>query len=486
MKAFRTALVILALLIAMRSSGYEVQQLVTWNGNIAAWEVGTETDLESQVILPLLGALSADGLNLLKIYPAPDGFSQDLFQPIPSGALRPIRDFSLQTFVANDSAVWVEDWPTNGDPPILHKLSGLPPARYSFDFGGFRNLDQRWQWMMTYADHNNTTRLYEISYSSPNLAAEFTGSVTSEPAMHETRTSGQVDAFQISFSWPTQNLNAIVRLREGNSTPDTIAWTADYLPVALSHSPRLIDGTQPTLYGIVPVSGNNYLLYHQAGDLGCLTRQTIDSQVPPRMLSTPAYQKTNLLDPDFVAYVVRINGFDTIRWSRFQYQFGYTTPEIQQGEIPVDGSVNRLRVQYVSSTDQYGPYEAWYIFWSEYLEETNATQLNSLLALRDPSLDTSIEPTADNRPSSIRLLPVYPNPFNSATVIPFEVDQAGESRISIHDLLGRQVALLQEGVLSPGSHRLLFQPSGSLASGTYLVRIEQAGHSTAQRIHLLK
>ena len=60
-----------------------------------------------------------------------------------------------------------------------------------------------------------------------------------------------------------------------------------------------------------------------------------------------------------------------------------------------------------------------------------------------------------------------PNPFNAMTAIEYEVIEAGETELSVLDLLGRSVALLFAGVPEPGRYRINFDAS-SLASGMYL------------------
>jgi len=86
-------------------------------------------------------------------------------------------------------------------------------------------------------------------------------------------------------------------------------------------------------------------------------------------------------------------------------------------------------------------------------------------------------------------LSAWPNPFNPTTVISYRVgtqDLASlQVRLSVYDLLGREVAVLVDGVRPAGEHQVRFNAS-TLASGVYLIRLETAGSSTIQRITLLK
>lgn len=72
-----------------------------------------------------------------------------------------------------------------------------------------------------------------------------------------------------------------------------------------------------------------------------------------------------------------------------------------------------------------------------------------------------------------------PNPFRAATRIAFSLAEAGPARLAVYDVLGRQVAVLVDGPTEAGTHEAELH-AGSLASGTYLLRLE-AGSEVATR-----
>ena len=81
---------------------------------------------------------------------------------------------------------------------------------------------------------------------------------------------------------------------------------------------------------------------------------------------------------------------------------------------------------------------------------------------------------------------IYPNPFNPSATINIELPIADDVRISVFDLVGRQVASLYEGKLDE-NHRYTFQLDGSmLSSGVYLLRIEGTYFIRTLRLTLLK
>lgn len=78
---------------------------------------------------------------------------------------------------------------------------------------------------------------------------------------------------------------------------------------------------------------------------------------------------------------------------------------------------------------------------------------------------------ASERPSAFALEAVYPNPFNPSATVAYRLAETGVVRLSVLDALGRQVALLQDGLVAAGRHELVFDASG-LASGLYFARLE--------------
>ena len=84
---------------------------------------------------------------------------------------------------------------------------------------------------------------------------------------------------------------------------------------------------------------------------------------------------------------------------------------------------------------------------------------------------------------SLMLEPPYPNPFSERTNIAVTVKRPTDGRISVWDMLGREVAVVHEGRIPAGyKARYQFEPDGRLGAGVYVLRV-QAGDQTAA--HLL-
>ena len=74
-------------------------------------------------------------------------------------------------------------------------------------------------------------------------------------------------------------------------------------------------------------------------------------------------------------------------------------------------------------------------------------------------------------PVTFELAQNYPNPFNPVTRIRFAVADRGRVTLRVFDLLGREVAVLFDGVADVGWYVADF-PAQNLASGMYLCRME--------------
>lgn len=91
----------------------------------------------------------------------------------------------------------------------------------------------------------------------------------------------------------------------------------------------------------------------------------------------------------------------------------------------------------------------------------------------------------DELPDAITLHPNFPNPFNPTTSIRYALPQTAEVRLAVYDLLGREVAVLVEGLKPPGEH-LVEVDAARWASGLYFYTIEAAGQTKTQRMVLIK
>lgn len=82
-------------------------------------------------------------------------------------------------------------------------------------------------------------------------------------------------------------------------------------------------------------------------------------------------------------------------------------------------------------------------------------------------------------PAAFRLEQNFPNPFNPSCVVRYELPQSVRAVLTIYDLLGRRVAVADEGIREAGYHEVAVA-AGDLPSGVYFYRLE-AGTFMATR-----
>ncbi|MBA4378667.1 MAG: hypothetical protein C0395_08485 [Gemmatimonas sp.] len=97
---------------------------------------------------------------------------------------------------------------------------------------------------------------------------------------------------------------------------------------------------------------------------------------------------------------------------------------------------------------------------------------------------------AGNAPRRQPALAVAPNPFNPRTVITFELPQAGEVVVAVHDVQGRLVRRLAAGGREAGRHELVWDGRDdrgrAVGAGVYLVRLSAPQGDAATRVVLIK
>lgn len=98
---------------------------------------------------------------------------------------------------------------------------------------------------------------------------------------------------------------------------------------------------------------------------------------------------------------------------------------------------------------------------------------------------TFIVSSENNAPSSTALQPTYPNPFNSVTRIPITLLSPENTRLSMYDILGREVCNLVNGQLPAGTTTIPLEASG-FPSGIYILRLERQNSCESRKLILVK
>lgn len=79
----------------------------------------------------------------------------------------------------------------------------------------------------------------------------------------------------------------------------------------------------------------------------------------------------------------------------------------------------------------------------------------------------------------------YPNPFNPSTTIVFDLAKTGKVRLEIYNVLGQQVDVLEEGQMSAGAHKIVWNAQ-TFTTGVYFYKLSINNMVKVRKMILLK
>ena len=214
------------------------------------------------------------------------------------------------------------------------------------------------------------------------------------------------------------------------------------------------DGGEVTIRNIELSDAGNYsvAVINQAGvDSSALGYLSVIESVAPTITRQPA--DVTVAEGDTAQFYVLADGLPapTYRWLR------------ESTSIP--GAVESiLSIPDAQPTDA-GAYAA-IVFNVAGIDTSRAAVLSV-------AGGTALEPI-DGLPTEFALHGNYPNPFNPATTLAFDLPRAAEVEFYIYDVVGRRVMQLREGSLAAGRYRRSVDFS-DLASGLYFYEIRAVG-----------
>ena len=175
-------------------------------------------------------------------------------------------------------------------------------------------------------------------------------------------------------------------------------------------------------------------------------------------------------------YLVKTDASGNQQWQRTfggsNYDYGYSVQQTSDEGYIIAGY-----------TDSFGA--GWY---DVYLIKTDAG--GNILSGAPPDWHCAWETVNDDTSDAISvesyaLHAPYPNPFNAATAISFELRDAGFVKLAVYNISGREVRSLVNGNLSAGYHEIAFDGS-ALASGVYFAVLNAGGQKNVMKLLLIK
>jgi hypothetical protein len=101
------------------------------------------------------------------------------------------------------------------------------------------------------------------------------------------------------------------------------------------------------------------------------------------------------------------------------------------------------------------------------------------------SVLAAISVTSTEVPKGYYLGQNFPNPFNPVTNIYFSIPKGKKIKITVTDILGKEVGVITDGYMNAGSYKASYDASG-LSSGIYFYRLESNEFSEVKKMTLVK
>jgi hypothetical protein len=133
-----------------------------------------------------------------------------------------------------------------------------------------------------------------------------------------------------------------------------------------------------------------------------------------------------------------------------------------------------------------GAFIAKDIFIGKKVQITLATAFTGLTK----GADTNGGEESGEIPESFSLSQNYPNPFNPTTRIQYGLPTPGHVKLTIHNVLGQEVARLVDGNQDAGFHKVQWDGKndrgGAVASGVYFYRLQAGDFVKTSKMVFLK
>ena len=123
----------------------------------------------------------------------------------------------------------------------------------------------------------------------------------------------------------------------------------------------------------------------------------------------------------------------------------------------------------------------------KYYYRVSAIDLTGFESVMSFAVNTSITAINDfeNFPKEYELAQNFPNPFNPSTVINYSLPFDSKVLIKIYNVLGQDVKLLKDEIISAGNYEVQFN-SSSLSSGVYFYRLSAVSLDGKQKYSSIK
>ena len=103
-----------------------------------------------------------------------------------------------------------------------------------------------------------------------------------------------------------------------------------------------------------------------------------------------------------------------------------------------------------------------------------------------PGIETGVTTEQDlSLPDVLVLEQNFPNPFKFGTEIRFNTVEAAETRLAVYNILGKEIAVLVDGMVVPGRHAVSWEAVG-LPDGIYFYRLTMGSAVRTNQMMLIR
>jgi methionine-rich copper-binding protein CopC len=166
-----------------------------------------------------------------------------------------------------------------------------------------------------------------------------------------------------------------------------------------------------------------------------------------------------------------------------EYTCLYWDSQTATGNCPANvGIALRIVITPSSSISGFVPVEIVRTYMPAFTTVYASQSVTPMVIIEQQEIDETSTTTA---PVQYSLSQNYPNPFNPSTHIAFSIPEETDVRISVYDLVGREVALLLDASLPRGAYVVVWNASDR-PSGMYMCKMTTASFTQTRMMMLVK
>jgi hypothetical protein len=100
-------------------------------------------------------------------------------------------------------------------------------------------------------------------------------------------------------------------------------------------------------------------------------------------------------------------------------------------------------------------------------------------------VEVEVKAEVEQMPVAFGLKSAYPNPFNPAVTIPYNLTEDDQMSLKVYNLRGELVKVLKSAYALKGTYSVTWQPQ-NLSAGMYIVRMQSGNHTSMQKVVFVK